>query len=180
MSPDTVLKFDGGYLRPLKPADVHAGYVAGLNDPEVNRYLDGVKHNKQTTQSVLDFVSANEASVNSVLWGIWQDETQRHRGTVRLHGVEHVHKTAHIGVCLFDKTVWGKGLGQKAISVVTEWAIDSLQLRWIEAGAYVDNVASQKAFLASGYAWKFDVPGKYILEGKPATVKVFVASGDGQ
>lgn len=48
MSPDTILNFEGGYLRPLKPEDVHAGYVSGLNDPEVNRYLDGVKHTKQT------------------------------------------------------------------------------------------------------------------------------------
>lgn len=179
MSPDTVLKFEGGHLRPLKSADVHEGYVAGLNDPDVNQYLE-IRHIRQTHQSVLDFVVANELSGNSLLWGIWQDESHRHQGTVRLHGIEHVHKTAHIGVCLFDKATWGKHIGQKAILVVTQWAIDSLQLRWVEAGAYVENIASQKAFLASGYAWKFDIPGKYILEGKPTTVKVFVASGQNQ
>lgn len=175
MSPDTILKFEGGYLRPLKITDVHAGYVSGLNDPEVNRYLDGVKHTKQTTQSVLDFVAANEASINSVLWGIWREGSESYCGTVRLHGIEHYHKTAHIGVCLFDKAVWGQHLGKKAISAVTQWAIDVLGLRWVEAGAYVDNVASQRAFLSAGYSWVFDIPGKYMLEGKPTTVKVFAA-----
>lgn len=179
MSPDTILNFEGGYLRPLKPADVHAGYVSGLNDPEVNRYLDGVKYTKQTDKSVLDFVVANEASTNSVLWGIWQEHAEKHSGTVRLHGIEYHHKTAHIGVCLFDKTAWGRQLGKKAILVVTRWAMDELGLRWIEAGAYAGNIASQKAFLSAGYSWVFDVPDKYILEGKPMTVKVFAARNDG-
>lgn len=178
MNPDTVLNFEGGYLRPLKPADVHAGYVSGLNDPEVNRYLDGVKHTKQTTQSVLDFVVANEASTNSVLWGIWQENAGKHSGTVRLHAIEYHHKTAHIGVCLFDKAAWGQQLGKKAIFAVTQWAMNELGLRWIEAGAYADNIASQKAFLSAGYSWVFDIPDKYILEGKPTIVKVFAARKD--
>jgi hypothetical protein len=35
--------------------------------------------------------------------------------------------------------------------------------------------ASQKAFLAAGYEWIYDVQDKYILEGSPTTVKVFDA-----
>jgi ribosomal-protein-alanine N-acetyltransferase len=175
MNPEVILKFEGGYLRPLKAEDAHAAYVSGLNDLDVNRYLDGVKQTKQTMQSVVDFVVANEASTNSVLWGIWQDNSSNHCGTVRLHGIEYHHKTAHIGVCLFDKSVWGQHLGKKAISAVTRWALDELGLRWVEAGAYQDNIASQKAFLSAGYSWVFDIPGKYILEGKATTVKVFAA-----
>jgi ribosomal-protein-alanine N-acetyltransferase len=175
MSPDVVLNFEGGYLRPLTTADVHAAYVSGLNDPDVNRYLDGVKHTVQTTQTVTDFVAASEASSNSVLWGIWQENARNHCGTVRLHGIEYHHKTAHLGVCLFDKTAWRQQLGKKAISAVTQWAINTLDLRWVEAGAYLDNIASQRTFLSAGYSWVFDIPGKYVLEGKPTTVKVFAA-----
>lgn len=174
MSPYTILKFEGGYLRPLRIADVHAAYVSGLNDPDVNRYLE-VKHTKQTMQSVLDFVAANEASANSVLWGIWQENAKNHCGTVRLHGIEYHHKTAHIGVCLFDKSVWGQHLGKKAITAVTGWALGELGLRWVEAGAYQDNVASQRAFLAAGYEWIYDIPDKYILEGRPTEVRVYAA-----
>lgn len=180
MSPDTILRFEGGYLRPLKIVDVHAAYVSGLNDPDVNRYLDGVKHTKQTTQGVIDFVAANEVSANSVLWGIWQENSKNHCGTVRLHGIEYHHKTAHIGVCLFDKTVWGQHLGKKAISAATQWAIGVLGLRWVEAGAYLDNIASQRTFLSAGYSWVFDIPGKYMLEGKPTTVKVYAAHNSTQ
>ena len=175
MSPDVVLRFEGGYVRPLITSDICDGYVNGLNDPEVNRYLDGVKHSKQTYQSIFEFVMANDQSANAVLWGIWIDGSAQFCGTIRLHGIEFQHLTAHIGICLFEKTIWGRGFGKKAILAVTKWALIDLKLRWIEAGTYEENLASQKAFISAGYSWKYDVDGKYILEGKPSIVKIFAA-----
>lgn len=177
MIPEVTLSFDGGLLRPLREADVHQGYVDGLNDPLVNRYLDGVKARVQTVASVREFVAADRQSPSSVLWGIWTHDTALHVGTVRLHGIEHRHGTAHIGICLFDRNHWGHGLGTAAIRTVTRWALDTLGLRWIEAGAYEGNLASQRAFVSAGYAWVFDIPGKYLLEGVAATVKVYTARG---
>ncbi len=175
MIPDTQLTFSGGYLRPLSPDDVHHGYVEGLNDPDVNRYLDGVKRSTQTTQSVVDFVKGNRDSSNCILWGIWQEGSEAHCGTVRLHGIDTYHGVALIGVCLFDKAAWGKRIGSKAIAVITRWAIDNLKLRWIEAGAFEENTSSQMAFLGAGYNWIYDIPGKYLLEGKPTVVKIYAA-----
>lgn len=175
LSPEIVLEFAGGSLRPLTTEDVHPGYVSGLNDPEVNRYLDGVKRSAQTDQSVIEFVRHNQQAADAVLFGIWQTGAKLHCGTVRLHGIEQWHKTAHIGICLFDRAAWGIRLGSKAVEVATRWALERLGLRWIEAGAYYENIASQKTFLAAGYDWIYDVPDKYLFEGKPAVVKVFAA-----
>ena len=174
MMSEVVLEIEGGHLRPLKEEDVHAGYVAGLNDPEVNRYLE-VRRSLQTMQSVTEFVRYNQRDDNAVLFGIWQSGALHHCGTVRLHGIEQFHGTAHIGVCLFERAAWGKKLGARAVAAVTRWAFGSLNLRWVEAGVYGDNVASQKAFLASGYEWIYDVPGKYLLAGEPTTLKVYAA-----
>lgn len=174
MNPELALKFDGGFLRALQSTDVHDGYVAGLNDPEVNRFLE-VRHSKQTREIVIQFVRNDQQSPGSVLWGIWQDAHPYHVGTVRIHGVEHRHHTAHIGVCLFDKRAWGQGLGRKAIATATRWALDELGLRWVEAGVYADNHASTQAFLSAGYSWVYDIPGKYLLDERPTTVKIFAA-----
>lgn len=174
MSSEFTLYFSGGYLRQLKPTDVFSGYVAGLNDPEVNKYLE-VRHNKQTIESVTDFVSTNERSSTSCLFGIWPDNSSRFIGTVRIHGIDRLSKKGHIGICLFEKTAWRQGFGSKAIRSATRWAIESQGLRWIEAGAYESNIASQKMFLSSGYEWVSDITGKYLLNGKPATIKVFAA-----
>jgi ribosomal-protein-alanine N-acetyltransferase len=178
MSPTANLPFDGGFVRPLLPVDAHAGYVTGLNDPEVNHFLDGVKWNVQTLESVRDFISLNESDPHAILWGIWRTEDDKHCGTIRLHSIEHHHRTAHIGICIFNKSCWGKGLGSRAIRVVTHWALSSLALRWIEAGAYAKNIASQKLFLSAGYRPAFDINGKYLLDGVPTTVNVFAATAD--
>lgn len=175
MTPDVTLPIEGGFVRPLHEADVHPGYVNGLNDPLVNRFLDAVKATPQTLESVRSFVAADASSPSSILWGVFAAGREPHVGTVRLHGIEHRHGIAHIGVCLFDRGVWGQGLGSRAIAAVTRWAIDSLKLRWVEAGAYEANAASRRAFESAGYDWVFDIPGKYLFEGQPTTVKVYAA-----
>lgn len=174
MNPESMMKFDGGFLRVLKSEDVHDSYVAGLNDPEVNRFLE-LKHSRQTLESVVQFVTNDQESPSSVLWGIWRDGYPDCVGSVRIHGVEYRHRTAHIGVCLFDKRVWGEGLGRRAIAAATRWALDELGMRWIEAGIYVDNLSSRNAFLSAGYSWVYDIPNKYLLDDKPTTVKIFAA-----
>lgn len=177
MTPEIILPFAGGFLRALKASDVHAGYVSGLNDPDVNRYLQ-VRYTVQTFESVVDFVIRNETSDDSVLWGIWQQGASRHCGTVRLHGVDHRQGRAHIGVCVFERSAWGNRVGSGAISAVTLWTADVLNIRHVEAGIYADNLASQKAFLAAGYVWVGDLPGEFIFEGKPTTVKVFATPAE--
>lgn len=176
MIPGEILTFDDGFLKPLSRDDAHEGYVNGLNDPIVNFYLDGVKDEIQTQNSVENFIIENAKAKNCALWGIWLNSGSNHVGTVRLHGIEHRHKTAHIGICLFDKTSWGKGVGSSSIRLVTQWGLDILGLRWIEAGIYSENMASQKAFITAGYRWSFDIRGKYIHNGIPTDVKVYVAT----
>jgi len=63
----------------------------------------------------------------------------------------------------------------KSLTVVTQWVFKTLKLRWIEAGIYAGNIASEKAFLSAGYEWIYEIPDKYLFEGNPAKVKVFAS-----
>jgi len=164
--------FEGGYLKSLTVSDIHPGYINGLNDPEVHRYLEAPKRNYQTFETVENFVKANILDQSSFLFGVWLDGDDLNVGTVRLHGIDHYHHCALIGICIFDKKVWGQGLGCKVISSCTRWATTHLNLRWIEAGAYKSNIASVKAFEKCGYQPVWDIEGKYYLEGSLETVKV--------
>lgn len=169
------LIIDNGVLRTLVPEDIHQGYVEGLNDPEVNRYLVGVAQSRQTFKSVEVFVKHSLKASNEVLFGIWNEHDKKHCGTIRLHGIDPYHQTAHIGVCLFDKQAWGKGLATKSIRAVTAWGLNRLGLRWIEAGVYEENRASSKLFERSGYELKYRVSGKYLFRNLPSTVLVYAS-----
>jgi RimJ/RimL family protein N-acetyltransferase len=169
------INFDGGRIRQLILSDVHSGYVDGLNDAEVNKYLVGVRQNNQTYEVVKAFVQGDLNARDSILFGIWCNGMKEHCGTIRIHEIENIHKTAHIGICLFDKSVWGNKVGVKSLSAVTQWVFKTLKLRWIEAGVYSENIASERAFLSAGYEWIYDIPDKYLFEGNPAKVKIFAS-----
>jgi len=173
MRPSKILNFESGYLRILEANDVHDGYVSGLNNPEINFFLDAVKGIEQTKDSVKKYVSLNANSESSLLWGIWIHDMKIHIGTIRVHSIDFRHRIASIGVCIFDKKAHGKGIGAKAIQTATEWAVDNFDLRWVEAGVYSTNYASQKAFQSAGYEWILDFPGKYLHEGHAADIKIY-------
>lgn len=177
MSPSITLDFNNGYLRPLKRSDVHPGYIKGLNDSDVNRYLE-VRHFRQTRQSVINFVLANEEASNAVLWGVWVTGCRNHVGTVRIHNIDHLEKKAVIGICLFEKSIWGHGIGSVVIRKVTQWAFESEGVRFVEAGVYMGNIASKKTFLGAGYLWARDLQSDFEFEGKPARVSMFVSKAD--
>jgi len=152
MSPEAILYIPNGFLRPIRESDVTDDYVLGLNDPRVNQYLE-VRHHLQTHDSVSSFVRMNKDSPDMILWGFWYGEESQERlvGTVRLHGINNSEPYCHIGICLFKRTVWGKGLGSHVIRKVTEWAFKNLDLHTVRAGVYIENFGSQKAFLSAGY-----------------------------
>jgi RimJ/RimL family protein N-acetyltransferase len=169
------VRFEGGSFRALRAEDVHEGYVSGLNDPDVNRYLVSVRESRQTLDGVRQFVESNSASKDAILLGVWSGDSERHCGTLRLHGWDRQKHAMHIGICLFDKSVWGKGLATRAIRAVTSWAQSRYSLRWLEAGVYEGNIASERAFLAAGYEKVDEISDKYLYDGKPIVVKVLAA-----
>lgn len=150
MIPEQVLTITNGFLRPLRLEDLHQGYIDGLNNPAVNRYLE-VRREKQTVESVRSFIKHNVDSNNAVLWGIWRNGSRHHVGTVRIHGINEILRYGDIGICIFCQSAWGQGTGSDAIKAATQWAFAELNLYSIEAHVYLDNAASIRTFLKSGY-----------------------------
>ncbi len=171
------IEFPGGYLRPLAGTDVHTGYVEGLNDPEVNRFLVHVRKVRQTTDMVTQYVEQNLHAADAVLFGIWMNGEDHHCGTVRVHDLGPAHGPAHIGICIFERRKWGAGVGASAIRAVSTWACGFLGLTAIEAGVYADNLGSQRAFLSAGYVWSKDVADPYEPGDSAATVRVYEFPG---
>lgn len=173
LNAETILFFEGGYLKVLKEEDITEEYVSGLNNPKVNRYLE-VRHSKQSYESVKYFITQNLNSKNSILFGIWGDQKKNFLGTVRIHGISDKLSTSHIGICIFDELSWGFGFGKKSVMSVTSWALKIKKIKQVEAGVYIDNLASQKIFLSAGYKWKCNLIDKY----PNSVIKVYVASAD--
>jgi len=174
MIPNISLSIPGGYLRPLTLGDLHSGYVDGLNDPSVNRYLE-VRREVQTSQTVALFININRESNDSVLFGIFLHTKPNHVGTVRLHDVNKLYCHCYVGICIFDRTVWGCGIGSNALRAVTCWACMELTIHRVEAHAYLDNVASIRSFERAGYRRDVDQFKSYPADVAPRQHAVLIA-----
>ncbi len=164
---------DGAYLLPLQADDVTMAYVDGLNDPEVHRYMEAPRKRRQTLEDVRGYVAANAADPQAILFGLYVGEILR--GTVRLHDVNFSRGIATVGIALFDRRVWGQGLGSAALAAVARYATGKLGLTRLEAGIIVANKGSILAFEKAGFRRTRDKPadpdlgpvGLWVFEAGP-------------
>jgi len=140
---------NGAFLKSLAEADVTAAYVDGLNDPEVHRYMEAPRKQRQTLETVRAYVRDNAADSRAILFGIFSEHVLR--GTARLHDIDGDRGTATVGIALFDRRVWGQGLGSAAIAAVARFAAAELRLTRLEAGIIDANKGSIRAFEKAGF-----------------------------
>jgi RimJ/RimL family protein N-acetyltransferase len=126
------------------PYDITPTYVEGLNDPKVHEFMTTKKHD---LASVWAYVTDNWNDPCAILFGIYAPILI---GTLRLHYILE-GGSATMGICIFDKRYWGKGVGRSAIARVIEFGASELHLREINAGIEAGNVGSQRAFEMAGF-----------------------------
>lgn len=136
------------FLRPLREPDVTQAYVDGLNNPEVSKFLVGPRLQKQTLDTVRDYVRQAWYGDRDILFGVMIDGALR--GTVRIYQIDD-QLQAVMGIALFDKAYWGKGWGSRCIRRVAEFATKDLGLRRIVAGSYQANVGAIRSFAKAGF-----------------------------
>lgn len=138
------------YLREVQVADVAAGYYRWFSDPEVNRFLES-RYIPHSEEMLADYVRSCHGSRTDIFLAIIDKETNRHIGNIKLGGISWIHRTADIGLLIGEKDFWGRGYGTEAITLVTAYAFDRLNLRKVWAGAYGSNWGSVKAFEKAGF-----------------------------
>lgn len=140
-------------LRSLDPEAVDARYVGWLNDPAINRYLE-VRHARQDLAGVKDYVRQMNASKTSLLLGIFLKTPAGrgpHIGNIKLGPIDPVHRHAHIGFLIGEKTRWGQGYTTEAVRALTRYGHEKIGLVKVTAGCYAANAASARVFLKLGY-----------------------------
>ena len=72
-------------------------------------------------------------------------------GTMGLHHIDWVHRTATTGAAIVDKAFWGGGYGSEAKMLLLKYAFDDLGLRKIKSSVLAHNSRSQKYNERCGY-----------------------------
>lgn len=149
MAEELQLIGDKIYLRRLQESDFTERYVRWLNDPETNRYME-FRFTVWTREKLIQYMSERQANAEYFL-AICMRDDDLHIGNIKLGSIDRDHLRADIGLMIGDKAYRGRGLATEAIRLVTDFAFTKIRLQKLVAGAYIDNVASIKAFEKCGF-----------------------------
>lgn len=138
-------------IRPIRPSDYHDGYLSGLSDPLVNRFLVSLHNSPLTKEALISFIHSCNADPNGAIYGVWIHSNPNFFATIRVHNISTLDFSADIGICIFNRSMWSQGYAFEAISTLLPFLQSKYSLIKIKAGIYTSNLSSIKLFSALGF-----------------------------
>jgi ribosomal-protein-alanine N-acetyltransferase len=155
----------------LEPHHVTEQYVAWLNEPTVNRYLES-RFCAHTEESTKAFVASVLDSPDNLFLGIRCRRGSgalktAHVGNIKLGPINWQHRTGEVGLLLGDRAIWGQGMASTSIGLLCGIARTCLRLRKLTAGCYASHIASKRAFEKAGFTVEGIRKEQFLLDGRP-------------
>lgn len=148
MQTTLILRSSRLYLRMLSETDATATYAGWLNDPEVNRFL-ATKH--ATIPELQEYIRIKNSKDDTLLFGIFLNEGDKHIGTIKLEPIEPTQKRATIAIMIGDKDHWGKGLAMEAMQLLMDYSFKELGVREMHLGVIGQNTSAIKVYKKLGF-----------------------------
>lgn len=157
-------------LCPFTEADITAGYISWLNEPEIVRFSNQRfrRHDERTCVAYLRTFSGSE----NLFLGIRLAGDKRLIGTMTAYVSPH-HGTADMGLLIGERSFWGQGLGLDAWRLLMRYLIQDKELRKITGGALRCNVGMVRIMERSGMHLEAARIGQEIVDGEPQDVLYF-------
>ena len=108
------------YLSPRNVEDVEI-FTEWLNDFYVTDYI-GRSHQTLTLQEEKAYLEKNQDDKNTFV--IVDSRTDEMIGTIGLHCIDNINRTATLGIFIGDKNYWSKGYGTEAIQLILDFGFN--------------------------------------------------------
>ena len=134
------------YLSPINTDDVEI-FTQWLNDIEVTQYLQ-LHFQNISISSEKEVVEKLAKSHNYVIVDLKEDKPI---GVCGFSSINNIYRTAEVGIFIGDKTFHNKGYGTEALSLLIDYAYQSLNLYNIMLFVYEDNQRAIKCYENIGF-----------------------------
>jgi RimJ/RimL family protein N-acetyltransferase len=154
------------HLRGLNPEDNFCSYFEWFSDQDVMRFLE-VRFNPPS--SILDlanFVTSMNESQNSIMAGIFLNDSKAHIGNIKIGSIDKNHSTADVGYLIGERSAWGKGYASQAIQLMVGYAFSDLNLIKLTAGCSQGNEGSRKALINAGFSQEGFLASQLMVDGQ--------------
>ena len=117
------------YLSPRSVEDVEK-YTEWMNDFETTDYT-GRSHQTMTLEGERKYIEeSNQKNENT--FAIIESKEDKLIGSIGLHRINHIKRTATLGIFIGDKEYRGKGYGTEAIRLILDFGFNYLNLNNIK------------------------------------------------
>lgn len=168
---DVFLKGSKVCLRPYIEKDIEQWY-RWFNDELITYWMDKRRF-PNTRKKQYEYLENISKSVNDLQLAIVTNDKEDLIGTVGLHDINYINRTADISVIIGEKQYSGKGIGKEAVGLLVEHAFTELNLNKITAGAIEANKASCGLFKSLGFKKEGLLRGQVYLHGDYKNVVKF-------
>lgn len=145
---DRYYEGDRIYFRAIEPQD----------EPMVRRWL----HDPQTRATLARVLPISRAAEREWIDGLYRDggvvgflivlrEGDRAIGSVGLHDVHAINRSATFGILIGEKDLRGRGYGTEATRLMLKFAFEELNLNRVGLGVFSTNKAGIRAYERAGF-----------------------------
>jgi len=135
------------YLSPRNAEDVEI-FTEWMNDFFITDYT-GRSYKIMTLQEEKEYLE--KASGDKNVFVIIDNQTDKMIGTVGLHSVDHINRTATLGIFIGDKNYWSKGYGTEAVQLILDFGFNYLNLNNIELALMEFNQRALNCYKKCGF-----------------------------
>ncbi len=135
----------GPYCRDVLPT-----MVRWLNDFRVTRTL-AIGQRPTTLEEEEDWYATATRSRDQVLFLIYERNSKRPIGSVGLHNIDMLHRTATFGILIGARDCWGRGYGTEATRLMLHYGFSALGLHNIWLHVYSNNPRAAKTYERAGF-----------------------------
>ena len=135
------------YLSPRNVEDVEI-FTEWMNDFYVTDYT-GRSYRTMTLQDEKQYLEKTSNTKN--VFAIIDSEKDETIGTVGLHEIDNINRTATLGIFIGNKSYWNKGYGTEAIQLILDFGFNYLNLNNIDLALMEFNQRAMKCYEKCGF-----------------------------
>lgn len=159
--------------RTLNSSALSPNYVRWMCDPTVTRFLEKREINIDHNTFLENYVNLCNESLDLLLVGIYDNDSNRHIGNIKLGPISRQHSRSSLGFLIGDTENWSKGYATEAIVTMSNYAFEILKLAKVTAGCYRANEGSRRCLIKSGFKIEGELREHVSFEDRREDIIVF-------
>lgn len=135
------------YLSPRSLEDAEI-FTEWMNDFCVTDYI-GRSHTSMSLQDEKEYLE--KVKKEEMSFAIIDSQKDEMIGTVGLHSIDNINRTATLGIFIGNKNYWSKGYGTEAIQLLLDFGFNYLNLNNIDLALMEFNQRALKCYQKCGF-----------------------------